>query len=193
LVSLQEQSKDNNLVETSGASKSSGKVTAIGSTYHLVLSGLTLGVSEVTTVEPVTVSSGGSERFQEQTTIRARYNEMGLTLGQIYSVSFGVGALVDGEVKSQMDYSSALTAAYGISDETIQADQPNGNSAFVVLGYDCEPIELLLGYRWNNLRAKLSDSGTGLETLSAANELSYEEDTFSRQTSQVQFGLGLSF
>lgn len=190
MLPLQEQSEDNYLVSptASGTTFSQVEQKTQGSNYSLVLNGLSLGVSDITTYETTQSANSGSTLLTESLTLHTRYNEFGLMLGDQYTLAFGVGALVSGKVRVDLDYDSL-----GGTDEVLYSDAPNGNSAFMTLGYDCDPIEVLLGMRWNNVRARLQTSGSSLASLASAGSASYQTSTFEMQTSQLLFGLGLSF
>ena len=70
-------------------------------------------------------------------------------LGEEFTFTFGVGGLVSGSGELKLDYGSSL----GGTSETLMTTKPSGNSAFITFGYDFQPIEILLGWRWNNFKA----------------------------------------
>ena len=193
LVPMQEQSSADNLVsseKTGGAITSSG-IRTTGRSYSVVFSGLSVGFTEISTDRSIRTKAGNDVVLDEFFTTNAKYNELGVMFGDELTLTLGVGGLVSGSAEIKLDYGSSLNAA--VSEEIIRSTSPSGNSAFFTFGYDLQPFEILAGWRWNNFKASLRSSNTSLETLANAGKLSYSPKSFSRQTTQVTAGLGISF
>ncbi len=118
-------------------------------------------------------------------------NELGVMFGDELTLTLGVGGLVSGSAEIKLDYGSSLNAA--VNEEIIRSTSPSGNSAFLLLAMTFNPLKYFAGWRWNNFKASLKSSNTSLETLANAGKLSYSPKSFSRQTTQVTAGLGISF
>ena len=193
LAPMQEQSGADNLVsseKSSGAITSSG-IRTTGRSYSVVFSGLSVGFTEISTDRSIRSKVGNVVILDEFFTTNAKYNELGVMFGDEFTFALGVGGLVSGSAEIKLDYGSSLNAA--VNEETIRSTSPSGNSAFFTFGYDLQPFEILAGWRWNNFKASLISSNTNLETLSNRGSLSYPSKSFSRQTTQVTAGLGISF
>ena len=193
LAPMQEQSGADNLVsseKSSGAITSSG-IRTTGRSYSVVFSGLSVGFTEISTDRSIRSKVGNDVILDEFFTTNAKYNELGVMFGDEFTFALGVGGLVSGSGEIKLDYGSSLNAA--VNEETIRSTSPSGNSAFFTFGYDLQPFEILAGWRWNNFKASLISSNTSLETLSNEGSLSYPSKSFSRQTTQVTAGLGISF
>ena len=193
LVPMQEQSSADNLVsseKTGGAITSSG-IRTTGRSYSVVFSGLSVGFTEISTDRSIRTKAGNDVVLDEFFTTNAKYNELGVMFGDELTLTLGVGGLVSGSAEIKLDYGSSLNAA--VSEEIIRSTSPSGNSAFFTFGYDLQPFEILAGWRWNNFKASLRSSNTSLETLANAGKLSHSQKFFSRQTTQVTAGLGISF
>ena len=193
LAPMQEQSGADNLVsseKSSGAITSSG-IRTTGRSYSVVFSGLSVGFTEISTDRSIRSKVGNDVILDEFFTTNAKYNELGVMFGDEFTFALGVGGLVSGSGEIKLDYGSSLNAA--VNEETIRSTSPSGNSAFFTFGYDLQPFEILAGWRWNNFKASLISSNTSLETLSNEGSLSYPSNFFSRQTTQVTAGLGISF
>ena len=193
LAPMQEQSTADNLVsseKTGGAITSSG-IRTTGRSYSVVFSGLSVGFTEISTDRSIRSKAGNDVVLDEFFTTNAKYNELGVMFGDELTLTLGVGGLVSGSAEIKLDYGSSLNAA--VSEEIIRSTSPSGNSAFFTFGYNLQPFEILAGWRWNNFKASLRSSNTSLETLANAGKLSYSPKSFSRQTTQVTAGLGISF
>ena len=193
LAPMQEQSSADNLVsaeKSSGAITSSG-IRTTGRSYSVVFSGLSVGFTEISTDRSIRSKAGNDVVLDEFFTTNAKYNELGVMFGDELTLTLGVGGLVSGSAEINLDYGSSLSAA--VNEEIIRSTSPSGNSAFFTFGYDLQPFEILAGWRWNNFKASLRSSNTNLETLANAGKLSYLSKSFSRQTTQVMAGLGISF
>ena len=193
LAPMQEQSSADNLVsseKTGGAITSSG-IRTTGRSYSVVFSGLSVGFTEISTDRSIRSKVGNDVVLDEFFTTNAKYNELGVMFGDELTLTLGVGGLVSGSAEIKLDYGSSLNAA--VSEEIIRSTSPSGNSAFFTFGYNLQPFEILAGWRWNNFKASLRSSNTSLETLANAGKLSYSPKSFSRQTTQVTAGLGISF
>ena len=193
LAPMQEQSSADNLVsseKTGGAITSSG-IRTTGRSYSVVFSGLSVGFTEISTDRSIRSKAGNDVVLDEFFTTNAKYNELGVMFGDELTLTLGVGGLVSGSAEIKLDYGSSLNAA--VSEEIIRSTSPSGNSAFFTFGYNLQPFEILAGWRWNNFKASLRSSNTSLETLANAGKLSYSPKSFSRQTTQVTAGLGISF
>ena len=193
LAPMQEQSGADNLVsseKSSGAITSSG-IRTTGRSYSVVFSGLSVGFTEISTDRSIRSKVGNDVILDEFFTTNAKYNELGVMFGDEFTFALGVGGLVSGSGEIKLDYGSSLNAA--VNEETIRSTSPSGNSAFFTFGYDLQPFEILAGWRWNNFKASLISSNTSLETLSNEGSLSYPSKSFSRQTTQVTAGIGISF
>ena len=193
LAPMQEQSSADNLVsseKTGGAITSSG-IRTTGRSYSVVFSGLSVGFTEISTDRSIRSKAGNDVVLDEFFTTNAKYNELGVMFGDELTLTLGVGGLVSGSAEIKLDYGSSLNAA--VNEEIIRSNSPSGNSAFFTFGYDLQPFEILAGWRWNNFKASLKSSNNSLETLANAGKLSYSPKSFSRQTTQVTAGLGISF
>ena len=193
LAPMQEQSSADNLVyaEKSGGAITSSGIRTIGRSYSVVFSGLSVGFTEISTDSSIRSKAGNEVVLDEFFTTNAKYNELGIMFGDELSLTLGVGGLVSGSAEIKLDYGSSLNAA--VNEEIIRSTSPSGNSVFFTFGYDLQPFEILAGWRWNNFKASLRSSNTSLETLANSGSLSYSPKSFSRQTTQVTAGLGISF
>ena len=193
LAPMQEQSSADNLVsaEKSGGAITSSGIRTTGRSYSVVFSGLSVGFTEISTDRTIRSKAGNDVVLDEFFTTNAKYNELGVMFGDELTLTLGVGGLVSGSAEIKLDYGSSLNAA--VNEEIIRSTSPSGNSAFFTFGYDLQPFEILAGWRWNNFKASLKSSNTSLETLANAGKLSYSPKSFSRQTTQVTAGLGISF
>ena len=193
LAPIQEQSSADNLVsaEKSGGAITSSGIRTTGRSYSIVFSGLSVGFTEISTDRSIRSKAGNDVVLDEFFTTNAKYNELGVMFGDELTLTLGVGGLVSGSAEIKLDYGSSLNAA--VSEEIIRSTSPSGNSAFFTFGYNLQPFEILAGWRWNNFKASLKSSNTSLETLANAGKLSYSPKSFSRQTTQVTAGLGISF
>ncbi len=193
LAPIQEQSSADNLVsaEKSGGAITSSGIRTTGRSYSVVFSGLSVGFTEISTDRSIRSKAGNDVVLDEFFTTNAKYNELGVMFGDELTLTLGVGGLVSGSAEIKLDYGSSLNAA--VNEEIIRSTSPSGNSAFFTFGYDLQPFEILAGWRWNNFKASLRSSNTSLETLANAGKLSYSPKSFSRQTTQVTAGLGISF
>ena len=193
LAPMQEQSSANNLVsaEKSGGAITSSGIRTTARSYSVVFSGLSVGFTEISTDRSIRSKAGNEAVLDEFFTTNAKYNELGVMFGDDFTLTLGVGGLVSGSAEIKLDYGSSLNAA--VNAEIIRSTSPSGNSAFLTFGYDLQPFEILAGWRWNNFKASLRSSNTSLETLANAGSLSYSPKSFSRQTTQVMAGLGISF
>ena len=193
LAPLQEQSSADNLVsaEKSGGAITSSGIRTTARSYSVVLSGLSVGFTEISTDRSIRSKAGNEVVLDEFFTTNAKYNELGVMFGDELTLTLGVGGLVSGSAEINLDYGSSLNAA--VNEEIIRSTSPSGNSAFFTIGYDLQPFEILAGWRWNNFKASLRSSSTSLETLANAGKLSYLPKSFSRQTTEVMAGLGISF
>ena len=193
LAPIQEQSSADNLVsaEKSGGAITSSGIRTTGRSYSVVFSGLSVGFTEISTDRSLRSKAGNDVVLDEFFTTNAKYNELGVMFGDELTLTLGVGGLVSGSAEIKLDYGSSLNAA--VNEEIIRSTSPSGNSAFFTFGYDLQPFEILAGWRWNNFKASLKSSNTSLETLANAGKLSYSPKSFSRQTTQVTAGLGISF
>ena len=193
LAPMQEQSSADNLVsaEKSGGAITSSGIRTTGRSYSIVFSGLSVGFTEISTDRSIRSKAGNDVVLDEFFTTNAKYNELGVMFGDELTLTLGVGGLVSGSAEIKLDYGSSLNAA--VNEEIIRSTSPSGNSAFFTFGYDLQPFEILVGWRWNNFKANLRSSNTSLETLANAGKLSYSPKSFSRQTTQVTAGLGISF
>lgn len=193
LAPMQEQSSADNLVsaEKSGGAITSSGIRTTGRSYSVVFSGLSVGFTEISTDRSIRSKAGNDVVLDEFFTTNAKYNELGVMFGDELTLTLGVGGLVSGSAEIKLDYGSSLNAA--VNEEIIRSTSPSGNSAFFTFGYNLQPFEILAGWRWNNFKASLRSSNTSLETLANAGKLSYSPKSFSRQTTQVTAGLGISF
>ena len=193
LAPMQEQSSADNLVsaEKSGGAITSSGIRTTGRSYSVVFSGLSVGFTEISTDRSIRSKAGNDVVLDEFFTTNAKYNELGVMFGDELTLTLGVGGLVSGSAEIKLDYGSSLNAA--VNEEIIRSTSPSGNSAFFTFGYNLQPFEILAGWRWNNFKASLRSSNTSLETLANSGKLSYSPKPFSRQTTQVTAGLGISF
>ena len=193
LAPMQEQSRADNLVssEKSGGAITSSGIRTTGRYYSVVFSGLSVGFTEISTDRSIKSKVGNDVILDEFFTTNAKYNELGVMFGEEFTFALGVGGLVSGSAEIKLDYGSSLNAV--VNEETIRSTSPSGNSAFFTFGYDLQPFEILAGWRWNNFKASLISSNTSLKTLSNRGSLSYPSKSFSRQTTQVTAGIGISF
>ena len=193
LAPMQEQSSADNLVssENSGGAITSSRILTTGRSYSVIFSGLSVGITEISTDSSNRSKVGNDVILDEFFTTNAKYNELGVMFGDELTLTLGVGGLVSGSAEVKLDYGSSLNAA--VNEEILRSTSPSGNSAFFTFGYELQPLEILAGWRWNNFKASLNSSNTNLETLSNGGSLSYPSKSFSRQTTQVTAGLGISF
>ena len=193
LAPMQEQSSADNLVssENSGGVITSSRIVTTGRSYSVIFSGLSVGITEISTGSSNRNKAGNDIILDEFFTTNAKYNELGVMFGDELTLTLGVGGLVSGSTEVKLDYGSSLNAA--VNEEILRSTSPSGNSAFFTFGYDLQPFETLAGWRWNNFKASLNSSNTSLETLSNGGSLSYPLKSFSRQTTQVTADLGISF
>ena len=193
LAPMQEQSSADNIVsaEKSGGAITSSGIRTTGRSYSVVFSGLSVGFTEISTDCSIRSKAGNDVVLDEFFTTNAKYNELGVMFGDELTLTLGVGGLVSGFAEIKLDYGSSLNAA--VNAEIIRSTSPSGNSAFLTFGYDLQPFEILAGLRWNKFKASLRSSNTSLEILANAGSLSYAPKSFSRQTTQVTVGLGISF
>ena len=191
LAPIEEESGNDDLISTeqsNGSVASTGFRTA-GRGYSIVYKGLSVGMTQLSTDRSTRSKSGSDVLLDEYFSTQATYNEFGLMLGEEFTFTFGVGGLVSGSGKLKLDYGSSL----GGTSETLMTTKPSGNSAFITFGYDFQPIEILLGWRWNNFKASYNSQGSTLELLQNSGSLNYPTKSFSRQTSHITAGLGASF
>ena len=193
LAPMQEQSSADNIVsaEKSGGAITSSGIRTTGRSYSVVFSGLSVGFTEISTDRSIRSKAGNDVVLEEFFNTNAKYNELGVMFGDELTLTLGVGGLVSGSAEIKLDYGSSLNAA--VNAEIIRSTSPSGNSAFLTFGYDLQPFEILAGWRWNNFKASLRSSNTSLEALANAGSLGYSPKSFSRQTTQVTAGLGISF
>jgi hypothetical protein len=191
LAPIQEESGNDDLVSTeqSNGSVSSIGFRTVGRGYSFVYKGLSIGMTELNTDRSTRSKSGSDVLLDEYFSTQATYNELGLMLGDDFTFTFGVGGLVSGSGELKLDYGTSL----GGTSETLMTTKPSGNSAFFTFGYDFQPIEILLGWRWNNFKASYNSQGSTLELLQNSESLNYPTKSFSRQTSHITAGLGTSF
>ena len=191
LTPIQEESGNDDLISTeqSNGSVSSTDFRTVGRGYSIVYKGLTVGMTQLITDRLTRSLSGKKVLLDEYFSTQATYNELGVMLGEDFTFTFGVGGLVAGSGRLRLDYGSSL----GGTTETLMTTKPSGNSAFITFGYDFQPIEILLGWRWNNFKASYNSQGSTLELLRNSGSLSYPTKSFSRQTSHITAGLGASF
>ena len=191
LAPIQEESGNDDLISTeqSNGSVSSTGFKTVGRGYSIVYKGLSVGMTQLSTDRSTRSKSGSDVLLDEYFSTQATYNEFGLMLGEEFTFTFGVGGLVSGSGKLKLDYGSSL----GGTSETLMTTKPSGNSAFITFGYDFQPIEILLGWRWNNFKASYNSQGSTLELLQNSGSLNYPTKSFSRQTSHITAGLGASF
>ena len=191
LAPIQEESGNDDLVSTeqSNGSVSSTGFRTVGRGYSIVYKGLSIGMTELNTDRSTRSKSGSDVLLDEYFSTQATYNELGLMLGDDFTFTFGVGGLVSGSGELKLDYGTSL----GGTSETLMTTKPSGNSAFFTFGYDFQPIEILLGWRWNNFKASYNSQGSTLELLQNSGSLNYPTKSFSRQTSHITAGLGASF
>ena len=191
LAPIQEESGNDDLVSTeqSNGSVSSTGFRTVGRGYSIVFKGLSIGMTELNTDRSTRSKSGSDVLLDEYFSTQATYNELGLMLGDDFTFTFGVGGLVSGSGELKLDYGTSL----GGTSETLMTTRPSGNSAFFTFGYDFQPIEILLGWRWNNFKASYNSQGSNLELLQNSGSLNYPTKSFSRQTSHITAGLGTSF
>ena len=191
LAPIEEESGNDDLISTeqsNGSVSSTGFRTA-GRGYSIVYKGLSVGMTQLSTDRSTRSKSGSDVLLDEYFSTQATYNELGLMLGEEFTFTFGVGGLVSGSGELNLDYGSSL----GGTSETLMTTKPSGNSAFITFGYDFQPIEILLGWRWNNFKASYISQGSTLELLQNSGSLNYPTKSFSRQTSHITAGLGASF
>ena len=191
LTPIQEESGNDDLISTeqSNGSVSSTDFRTVGRGYSIVYKGLSVGMTQLSTDRLTRSMSGKEVLLDEYFSTQATYNELGVMLGEDFTFTFGVGGLVAGSGRLRLDYGSSL----GGTTETLMTTKPSGNSAFITFGYDFQPIEILLGWRWNNLKASYNSQGSTLELLQNSGSLNYPTKSFSRQTSHITAGLGASF
>ena len=191
LAPIQEESGNDDLISTeqSNGSVSSTGFRTVGRGYSVVYKGLSVGMTQLSTDRSTRSKSGSDVLLDEYFSTQATYNELGLMLGEEFTFTFGVGGLVSGSGKLKLDYGSSL----GGTSETLMTTKPSGNSAFITFGYDFQPIEILLGWRWNNFKASYNSQGSTLDLLQNSGSLNYPTKSFSRQTSHITAGLGASF
>ncbi len=191
LAPIEEESGNDDLISTeqSNGSVSSTVFRTAGRGYSIVYKGLSVGMTQLSTDRSTRSKSGSDVLLDEYFSTQATYNELGLMLGEEFTFTFGVGGLVSGSGKLKLDYGSSL----GGTSETLMTTEPSGNSAFITFGYDFQPIEILLGWRWNNFKASYNSQGSTLELLQNSGSLNYPTKSFSRQTSHITAGLGASF
>ena len=191
LAPIQEESGNDDQISTE---QSNGSVTStgfrtVGRGYSIVYKGLSIGMTQLNTDRSTRSKSGSDVLLDEYFSTQATYNELGLMLGEDFTFTFGVGGLVAGSGELRLDYGSSL----GGTTESLMTTKPSGNSAFLTFGYDFQPVEILLGWRWNNFKASYNSLGSTLELLQNSGSLSYPTKSFSRQTSHITAGLGASF
>ena len=193
LAPIQEQSVADNLVssEKSGGAITSSGIRTTGRSYSVVFRGISVGFTEISTDRSFRSKNDNDVILDEFFNTNAKYNELGVMFGDEFTLTLGVGGLVSGFAEIKLDYGSSLNAP--VTEEIVRSTTPSGNSVFFTFGYDLQPFEILTGWRWNNFKASLSSSNTSLETLSNGEKLSYPSKSFSKQTTQVTAGLGLSF
>ena len=191
LAPIEEESGNDDLISTeqSNGSVSSTVFRTAGRGYSIVYKGLSVGMTQLSTDRSTRSKSGSDVLLDEYLSTQATYNELGLMLGEEFTFTFGVGGLVSGSGELKLDYGSSL----GGTSETLLTTKPSGNSAFITFGYDFQPIEVLLGWRWNNFKASYNSQGSTLELLQNSGSLNYPTKSFSRQTSHITAGLGASF
>ena len=191
LAPIQEESGNDDLISTeqSNGSVSSTGFRTVGRGYSIVYKGLSVGMTQLSTDRSTRSKSGSDVLLDEYFSTQATYNELGLMLGEDFTFTFGVGGLVSGSGELNLHYGSSL----GGTSETLMTTKPSGNSAFITFGYDFQPIEILLGWRWNNFKASYNSQGSTLELLQNSGSLNYPTKSFSRQTSHITAGLGASF
>ena len=191
LAPIQEESGNDDLISTeqSNGSVSSTDFRTVGRGYSIIYKGLSISMTQLNTDRSTRNTSGKEVLLDEYFSTQATYNELGLMLGEDFTFTFGVGGLVAGSGELRLDYGSSL----GGTTESLMTTKPSGNSAFLTFGYDFQPVEILLGWRWNNFKASYNSQGSTLELLQNSGSLNYPTKSFSRQTSHITAGLGASF
>ena len=113
LAPMQEQSSADNLVssENSGGAITSSRIVTTGRSYSVIFSGLSVGITEISTGSSNRNKAGNDIILDEFFTTNAKYNELGVMFGDELTLTLGVGGLVSGSTEVKLDYGSSLNAA----------------------------------------------------------------------------------
>ena len=170
---------------TSADPKTSG-----GSLYFLFKS-IGLGYTTLTTQieKEARTTAGDVLILEEKTTLVTNFTDLAFGIGENYSFMWGAGVLAGGKLDTSLSYGPD----YGTTDETINHKYLSGHSIFLVVGHHGYGFETLLGFRTNDIKAEIEDSGSSAKTLKTAASLNYESTGIRITTNQLQLGIGVTF
>ena len=170
---------------TSADPKTSG-----GSLYFLFKS-IGLGYTTLTTQieKEARTTAGDVLILKEKTTLVTNFTDLAFGIGENYSFMWGAGVLAGGKLDTSLSYGSD----YSETDETINHKYLSGHSIFLVVGHHGYGFETLLGFRTNDIKAEIEDSGSSAKTLKTAAKLNYESTGIRITTNQLQLGIGVTF
>ena len=161
-----------------------------GSLYFLFKS-IGLGYTTLTTqIEKEARTTAGDDLIlKEKTTLVTNFTDLAFGIGENYSFMWGAGVLAG---SSKLD--TSLSYGYnGEPDETLKHKYLSGHSLFLVLGHHGYGFETLLGFRTNDIKAEIEDSGSSAKSLKTAAKLNYESTGIRITTNQLQLGIGVTF
>ena len=171
---------------TSADPKTSG-----GSLYFLFKS-IGLGYTTLTTQieKEARTTEGDVLILKEKTTLLTNFTDLAFGIGENYSFMWGAGVLAGGKLDTSLSYGNVYD---GVTDETIKHKYLSGHSLFFVLGHHGYGFETLLGFRTNDIKAEIEDSGSSAKNLKTTAKLNYKSTGIRITTNQLQLGIGVTF
>ena len=195
LTPVSETKKDYTVFNDTSLSSNAKKLTVVepkssGVSLYLLLKSFGIGYSKITTTieKETTKSSDSSLLLKEKTKLDTNFADVDFGIGENYTLMWGAGIPVGGNLESQLNYGYT-----GTTDETIKSETIAGHSAFFVLGHHGFGFETLLGFRTNFIKVALKDSLTSAKTLKNTSKIEYENNGLLLTTNQVQLGIGFTF
>ena len=195
LSPISETKKDHsifsNLTSVSTSKTTSADPKTSGGSLYFLFKSIGLGITKLTThiEKEVRGTEGDTLILKEKTTLVTNFTDLAFGIGENYSFMWGAGVLAGGSVLD-----TSLSYGYnGEPDETLKHKYISGHSLFLVLGHHGYGFETLLGFRTNDIKAEIEDSGSSAKSLKTKAKLNYESTGIRITTNQLQLGIGVTF
>lgn len=190
---------DNSDIGTTGSNVATQEISkepiSSGGSIYGIFYGLGFGYSAIKTEFARRTEVRGTEAhlMTESTSATANFVEFALTVGEDWTLSVGVGTLLNGSFESKIDYGPTFEDV-GAQDETIKAKSMTGTSSFAIVGCPCRGMEILLGMRWNTIKAEMDTEDSSAKKLDDAGRVEVKEKLpVELKTAQAVVGVGIAF
>ena len=193
LAPVNEDKKDHAIfTDTTSSSSFTPVITNknVGGSLYFLFKSIGLGINTFTTIieKEARSTTGDTLILKEKTTLVTNFTDLAFGIGENYSFMWGAGVLAGGKLDTSLNY-----GYNGEPDETLKHKYISGHSLFLVLGHHGYGFETLLGFRTNDIKAEIEDSGSSAKSLKTKAKLNYESTGIRITTNQLQLGIGVTF